>query len=156
MNITLEFSAIQKLPECIVYINKQPKYQGPVIDVIHIEHFDEGTMELSIAFTNKKPEDTVVNSTGDIVEDKSFELDRIVIDKYDLEELKWESKYQASNGVVYNKCLFFGPPGEFIIHLENPILPWMLRTRHRYKDDDPNWQEDYNYYDKACKLLEQI
>jgi hypothetical protein len=156
MNISLEFTAINKLPECVVYVNNQPKYQGPVTELINIECLDQGAVEIAIAFTNKSPEDTVVDSSGNIIEDKSFELERIVVGEYDLEELKWESQYQADDGATYDKCLFFGPPGKFVINIENPILPWILRTKHKHNGDDPNWQEDYNYYDKACKLLTQI
>jgi len=156
MDISLEFKAINKSPECVVYVNNQPKYQGPVTELINIECSDHGVVDLAIAFTNKSPKDTVVDDSGNIIEDKSFELECIVVDKYDLEELKWESEYQADDGVVYDKCLFFGPPGKFVIAIENPILPWILRTKHKRNSDDPNWQEDYNYYDKACKLLKQI
>lgn len=156
MNIQLKFIAIHKSPECTVSINDQVKYQGPVQDIIDVAHTDTGPAQLSIAFTNKKPEDTVVDDTGKIIEDKSFELDSITVDQYDLEELKWQSKYHCTDGQTFDQCLFFGPPGKFVIDLENPILPWILGTKHKLNNNDPDWQEDYNYYVQACQLLQQI
>ena len=156
MNIELYFKNINNSPECNVTANGTSLYAGPVREKISINSTTLGEIFLQIAFTNKQPTDTVVDSSGTIVSDKNFELDKIIIDNYNIEELIWNSEYVADHGDVYSSCLFFGPPGKFTIKLENPVLPWILRTRHERNGDDPNWQEDYNYYDTACKLLAQI
>lgn len=143
-------------PECDITVNGASLYAGAVNDRIAINTDSVGVVLLEIQFTNKSPTDTVVDSSDTIVSDKNFELDKIVVDGYNLEELVWNSEYIAEHGDVYASCLFFGPPGKFSITLENPVLPWMLRIRHDRNGDDPNWEEDYRYYDTACKLLAQI
>jgi hypothetical protein len=157
MYIQLEFDEINKSPECAVYANNELLYTGKVMNNINVNYETQGPVELAIEFTNKSPRDTLVDSKGIIVEDKNFTLTKITIDYYDLEELVWESKYVANDGNVYPSCLFFGPPGKFIINLENPILPWFVqKTKHKYNGDLPNWEEDYRYYHTACNLLKQI
>jgi hypothetical protein len=114
-----------------------------------------GTTTLIIEHWGKKSEDTIVENNV-IVRDRSFELDCIKIDGYDLEELKWDSNFHAKDGTVYPSCLFFGPNGCFVLEFEPPVLRWMLQTRHNKNNNDPHWEEDYNYYTEACRLLEQI
>jgi hypothetical protein len=157
MDIQLEFEKINKSPHCAVYANDEILYNGAVQDNISVSYENTGPVELSIEFTNKSSRDTVVNSNGEIIEDKNFTLKKIIIDYYDLEDLVWESKYVANDGAVYESCLFFGPPGKFIMNLENPILPWFVeKTKHKYNEDDLDLEEDYRYYYKACNLLKQI
>lgn len=143
-------------PTCDVLINNKILYSGVVKEKIDIQTDILGNIDLSIKFTNKTSSDTKVDINGKIVSDKNFELVQIIIDDYNIEELIWNSQYISDNGDVYKSCLFFGPPGKFTILLENPILPWILRTRHEQNGSDPTWEEDYLYYKTACKLLEQI
>jgi antitoxin component YwqK of YwqJK toxin-antitoxin module len=156
MQFVISFKNINQSPNCSIFCNNKSYYNGPVKENIEFDYHENGILLLEIAFTNKKPQDTVVDQSGNIISDKSFELEKIVIDGYDLNELIWESYYQADDGKIYNSCLFFGPPGKFIIILSNPILPWILETKHKKYNNDPNWQEDYNYYVEAKRLLTLI
>lgn len=156
MHIQFYFKNINCGPECKILINEVEFYCGPVMPCIEFNYSKLGLINLSIEFINKSPTDTIVDHFGNIVKDKSFELEKIVVDGYDLEELIWDSYYLTNNNQLYRSCLFFGPPGKFIIELSSPILPWLLKTRHEKYNNDPNWEEDYNYYIQACKILEQM
>ena len=131
-------------------------YSGIVLPSFEYNHsFVEGQYQLIIEHWDKLPTDTIVKD-GKIIRDRSFELDKIVIDGYDLEELIWASKFLAEDGQIYPSCLFFGPNGQFKLDFYNPVLYWILKTRHEKNNNDPNWEEDYNYYQQACKILTQI
>lgn len=151
MQLQLTFKNIFRDPKCKIYVCDQQIYEGTVrsnfefnIDclskecVLRIEHWD------------KRPHDTIVEN-GVIVQDRSFELDKIIIDHYDLKELIWKSNFVAKSGEIYPSCLFFGPNGDFILEFYQPVLHWILSTKN-----EPGWEEDYNYYETACKLLAQI
>lgn len=157
MKIELTFDNIVDQPQCAVAIDNQRLYQGPVKPqltcdvvapnkhhVLYIEHFD------------KQPQDTVVDATGRITRDRSFELQRVVIDGHDIQELIWNSEFIAVDGQTYASCLFFGPNGRFIMPFESPVLAWMLRTRHQRTGNDPNWAQDLELYLQACQRLKQI
>jgi hypothetical protein len=156
MSIQLFFKNINLRPQCKITIDDVTHYTGPVNPIIEINHSIAGSYTLKIFFTDKLPNDTKVDNQGNIIEDKNFELDQIVIDDYDIEELKWLSKYFADDGNTYESCLFFGPKGYFEINLNHPILPWILEQKHLKNNNDPNWKEDYNYYVQAWKILNQI
>lgn len=156
MKINLKFKNIIDAPNCSVVVGDKNLYSGVVENEFVFDfEYPEEEYTLSIAQWGKRPEDTVVED-GHIVRDRSFELEKIVIDGYDLEDLVWESKFKADDGAVYPSCLFFGPNGRFVINLYNPILRWILKTRHEKNNNDPHWEEDYNYYQEACKRLTQI
>lgn len=156
MNINLNFKNIVDSPMCRIYINDDELYSGPVLPTYVLDtNLPTGTATLIIEHWGKRPEDTVVENNV-IVRDRSFEIDSVIIDHYDLEELKWDSKFNAQDGAVYPGCLFFGPNGRFVLEFETPVLRWMLQTRHEKNNDDPHWEEDYNYYTEACRLLAQI
>jgi hypothetical protein len=156
MKLQLYFKNINCSPECLVDINGQVCYTGTVTELITVEYNTKGPITLSIRFTNKSPMDTVIDSNGTIVQDKNFELEKIVADGYEFDELIWHSQYIADHGDTYASCLFFGPPGTFIIKFANPVLPWILETKHMKYNNDPSWAEDYEYYKQACKILTQI
>jgi hypothetical protein len=156
MNLKLNFKNIIDDPMCRIYINEQELYSGPVLDNYNLDiDVAPGSAQLLIEQWDKKPQDTVVEN-GTIIRDRSFELESIIIDCYNLEELKWASEFQAQDGAVYPSCLFFGPNGQFVLNFEAPVLRWILKTRHEKNNNDPHWEEDYNYYTKACRLLTQI
>jgi hypothetical protein len=156
MKLYLEFINIVDSPLCCISINGNELYSGPVPAHYSSEiNVPTGESTLIITHWGKKPEDTVVEQ-GIIVRDRSFELSSITIDDYNIEELKWQSEFQALDGKVYASCLFFGPNGQYILKFENPVLFWMLKTRHNKNKNDPHWEEDYNYYTEACRLLKQI
>lgn len=137
-------------------VNSQEKYTGKVVECVSIDTHDAGDTVIQVEFTNKLPSDTVIDQGGNIVADKNFELDRIIVDGYSLEELIWHSVYCADSGDQFQSCLFFGPPGRFEIIIENPILPWILKTRHNEYNNDPDWETDYQHYLTACNILQQI
>ena len=156
MKIQLQFKNIVDDPRCRILINDQVLFVG----ITQLQHaFDveisEGVCRLTIVHHDKSPDHTIVEN-GVIVRDRSFELERCVIDGYDLQELVWHSEFVADNGAVYKSCLFFGPNGKFVLKFSNPVLPWILKTRHEKNNNDPHWEEDYNYYQQACKTLQQI
>lgn len=156
MIIQLEFKNIVDNPTCQIAVNGVTHYDGAVLNsnVFSATSNDE-ECTLTIKQYGKKPEETIVEN-GVIVRDKSFELAKIIIDGYDLEELIWNSAFTAEDGNVYQSCLYFGPNGEFKLNFEAPVLKWILKTRHEKNNNDPTWEEDYNYYTKACQLLAQI
>jgi hypothetical protein len=156
MNIDFYFKNLNLSPSCKIFINHKEKYTGIVQEKISISDDTTGKIQIEIEFIDKQPEDTIVDHQGNIVADKNFELDQIIVDGYSLNELIWDSQYTSVNGDVFVSCLFFGPAGKFQINLENPILPWLLKTRNDKYNNDPNWEEDYNYYITACNLLTQI
>ena len=156
MRLRLEFSNIVDNPCCLVSVNQQQLYKGNVRSELVLFSADTiGSVELKITHFDKKPEDTVVVD-GEIVQDRSFTLEKIIVDDYNFQELIWESEFRADNNEVYPSCLFFGPNGDFIINFQLPILPWILKTRHQKNNNDPNWEQDYNYYAQACQLLSEI
>lgn len=157
MHIDFYFKNINNAPTCRVLVNSQEKYSGEVVECVSVDTHSTGNIVIQIEFTNKLPSDTVVDQDGNIITDKNFELDCIIVDKnYSLEELIWHSVYCADSGDRFQSCLFFGPPGHFEIAIENPILPWILKTRHEKYNNDPDWETDYKYYTTACNILQQI
>jgi hypothetical protein len=156
MKLQLKFNNQSSNPSCAIKINNIELYRGTVKN--EYEFFIEsanGPCELLIEHWGKLPEDTIVEN-GVIVKDKSFELEKVVIDDYDIEELIWESEFVSSDGAVYPSCLFFGPTGSYVLKFYTPVVRWMLETRHNKNNNDPHWEEDYNYWTEACKVLTQI
>ena len=156
MKINLKFKNIVDSPNCRIACSNNLLYEGHVNEEFMFDvDYPYQDYELVIEHWGKLPSDTIVED-GKIVRDRSFEIEKIIIDGSDLEELVWESRFEANDGAVYNSCLFFGPNGKFIINLHNPVLYWILKTRHEKNNNDPHWEEDYNYYQQACNLLKQI
>lgn len=156
VNIQLNFKNIIDNPKCRIYLNQDLLYEGMVQELFNLTN--ESTKEqnqLRIQFFNKNPSDTIIEN-GVIIRDKSFELERITIDEYDIQELIWQSRYDADCGDVYRSCLFFGPNGSYLLDFHTPILHWILESRSKASGEDPSWEQDYNYYQQACRLLTQI
>lgn len=154
MKIQLQFKNIVDEPRCTIRINNHILFSG----IVQLQHvFDVvvpiGACRLTIEHWDKRPEHTVVEQ-GVIVRDRSFELERCMLDDYDLQELIWSSRFVAAHGEVYESCLYFGPNGEFQLNFENPPLRWILRIRHENNNNDPHWEEDFEYYQQACKRLQ--
>lgn len=155
MNIRLTFKNIVDDPTCRIYINQETLYEGIVLPNFNLATDVEGIATLRIQFFNKQPQDTVVEN-GVIIRDKSFELERVVLDEYDIQELIWQSKYQLDRGDNIDSCLFFGPNGSYLLDFHTPVLHWILESRHKANGEDPDWEQDFNYYQQACKILAQI
>jgi len=141
-----------KIPQIEIRLNDSTIYTGQVKNQIVTEAMTMGQNKLEIAFVNKVNRDTIVNAHGDIVKDLNFELDRVVIDHRDIEHLIWDSHYRHAGGKI-DGCLFFGPLGSFILEFETPVLKWMLKTNHEKNNNDPEWEEDYNYYTEAWNKI---
>lgn len=162
MQLTFNFENINlgpnnKLPEIKITINSATIYVGAVTENITLDQIS--TLDnnlLEIVFLNKEHSDTVCNQSGDIINDMNFSLTKIIIDNNDLEELIWQGQYCSLNNDVYPSCLFFGPPGRFKLLFDYPILRWILKVRNELNQNDPNWEEDYNYYITACKILNSL
>ena len=157
MNIILNFDSINlgsnnKIPEIAVTVNGVTLYTGIVESIINFDTDADGEVILRIEYINKLGTDTVVDSNGAIVTDMNFTLASITVDSIAFEELIWNSVYVAEDN-TYPNCLFFGPAGYFEIKFTVPVLAWLLKTRNDKNNNDPNWEEDYNYYVKACKIL---
>lgn len=155
MKLQLNFCNIVDQPLCCIQVNKEILFSGSVQNQHTFDINVNNNVNLVISHYGKIPSDTVVENNT-IIRDRSFELSQIIVDGYDLEELKWLSEFRSTNGEVYPSCLFFGPNGDFIINFEVPILRWMLQQRHIKNNNDPDWEQDYNYYVNACNLLTQI
>jgi hypothetical protein len=156
MQLLLKFKNINNQPECQISVNGLVIHSGPVPDIFTDElDIPDEHIQLKIEFTNKMPEDTIVEN-GEIVKDKNFELDQVIVDQYDFKELIWQGNYRSNNSDVYPGCLFFGPPGYFEINFRQPVLHWILKTRNDINHNDPDWELDYTYYTEACKLLTLI
>jgi len=159
MNLTLKFkniNSVQGVPELKIAINNHVVWQGNVQSEINIEHPAVGQVALSITQINKDPQQHCIVEDGKIVADRNCELDEIIIDGYNIEELKWLSSYLTDDGEILDKCLFFGKNGTWNISFEMPILRWILQTRHQQFNNDPNWEQDYESYQLACKLLNNL
>jgi hypothetical protein len=153
MKIHLQFKNIVDEPRCRIAINNQVLFAGIAQPQYTFDvSVAKGACRLSIVHWDKLPEHTVVEN-GEIVRDRSFELERCTIDSYDLQELIWHSQFVAEDSAVYKSCLFFGPNGEFQLNFENPVLRWILRTRHEQNNNDPHWEQDFEYYQQACNRL---
>jgi hypothetical protein len=151
MRLHLTFKNIVDNPKCRIYINQQLLAEGTV-EPSYEFNIDLDAVEccLRIDHWDKNPSDTIVEN-GKIIRDRSFELEKIIIDGYDLQELIWQSSFVSSNSERYESCLFFGPNGSFELSFHLPILHWILSNRN-----ESGWEEDYNHYQTACQLLKQI
>tara|TARA_B100001057_G_C22596087_1_gene850880 strand:- start:133 stop:621 length:489 start_codon:yes stop_codon:yes gene_type:complete len=147
-------SVNNKSPQMAVHINNNEIYKGQVLDehVIDVDLQEQNI--LKIYFINKEDPDTVIQD-GKIVQDLNFELEYITMDHHNIKDLIWKGKYVSKDSVIPS-CLFFGPRGYFELHFEYPILKWILKTNHEDHNDDPTWEQDYNYYIEACELLNNI
>ena len=161
MNLELYFKNINKGPNDIdpmirIIINGQEEYNGTVQKKIAInKEINNENVKLEINFYNKTYKDTKVDDVGKIINDMNFEISKIIVDDIDFEDLIWNSTYVFKDQTI-EKCLFFGPNGKFIINWKMPVLKWYLETQHQLKNNDPHWEEDYEYYTEACKILKQI
>ena len=157
MNLTLKFKNIQHcngLPLIRIYINDAVVFENEVCPLIMLQcHPVDNQIKLRIEHYGKNPVVDTVVVDGVIAQDRSCELDTIEIDDYNLQELKWHSAYHCEDGTVLDKCLFFGKPGTWHMAFELPVLRWILKTRHEINHNDPNWQQDYESYVIACRLL---
>jgi hypothetical protein len=156
MKLHLEFKNIVDNPMCRISLGDQELYNGVVEETFDLSaNVPNGPVSLTIDHWDKRPGDTIVENDT-IIHDRGFELSRVVIDDYDIEELIWTSEFRALDGAVYSSCLYFGPNGKFVLELVNPVLYWILKLKHECNNNDPNWEEDYQYYQNACKLLTLI
>lgn len=156
MNIKLKFKNINDcngLPKVKVILGNQVLYDGLVKPEISVDTDNTENCNLDIKHYGKNPNTDCIVENGTIVKDRNFELDTIIIDNYDIEELKWQSVYVTEDNDVLEKCLFFGKNGVYHLKFYSPVLKWMLDTRHQLNNNDPYWLQDYESYVSACNLL---
>lgn len=158
MQLRLEFEHINEFngnPKISVRVNGIECYNNVVAPIVEFVATDAAECVLEIEHYGKNNSDTEVIDNI-IVNDKNFTLKNIVIDGYNIEELKWDSIFTDIHGNVIPGCLFFGPNGIFKLTFQLPILKWLLSTRHLKNNNDPNWEEDYTYYTRAVNLLKEF
>lgn len=156
MNIKLKFKNINHcngIPTVKIAINDAVLYAGEVQPIISLDFLDSEQNFLVIEHYGKNPNTDCRVVDGVIVQDKNCELSSIEIDSYDIEELKWNSVYVTEDQETLDKCLFFGKNGRYSLQFTSPVLKWILSTRHEMNNNDPYWEEDYESYMSACKLL---
>lgn len=159
MNLILKFkniNSVQGVPVLNIAINNQKVWSGNVQPEICVTHPAEGNISLSINHVDKDPSKHCIVENGQIIADRNCELDQVIVDGYNIEELKWLSCYVTEDNEVIDKCLFFGKNGTWAIEFELPILRWILKTRHELLNNDPNWEQDYESYIAACRLLNNL
>ena len=158
-NYALDFKNINtvndKHPICRILLNSKEVYYGNVLPHIAFKADSNLDNVLQVFFENKDNKDTLLDIDKKIVKDLNFELEKLVIDGIDLKHLIWESKYVWAGGEI-DSCLFFGPKGYWEIKFETPVLKWYLKTDHNKNNNDPTWEEDYNYYQEVCQKLTNI
>ena len=145
----------KKYPICKFELNGDDIFYGKVKENLT---FDEDAQEnniLRIYFVNKDGRDTILDNNNEITKDLNFELGKVVIDGIDLKHLIWESKYVTKESVI-DSCLFFGPKGYWELKFDTPVLRWFLKTNHAKNNNDPTWEQDYNYFEKVCQKLDKI
>ena len=152
MNLKLHFKNIRHNPCCKILVNNLELYSGQVKSYYDFDIDVTNTVSLEIVHFDKKPEDTIVDHDGKIIDDRSFELEKIYAEQHDFKELIWKSNFTDTAGKIYNSCLFFGPNGSFTIEFTIPVLRWILQNSEHIKD----WEDDYPYYEKAFTILESI
>lgn len=154
--IDLKFKNINlssdKQPMVSVNINGVVLTEDSVKREMNLNFQAEESNTLAIYFINKEDGDTITDSQGKIVDDMNFELDSVIIDGLDIKDLKWQGRYHT-NGDVLPSCLFFGPKGHYELFFKYPVLKWTLEQNHLKNQNDPSWEEDYNYYMEAWKRL---
>ena len=144
-----------KIPRCRIELNGRGIFAGQVENKITLTAKAKEKNKIRIHFDNKESKDTVVDENGKIKEDLSFELQKLKIDGKDIKHLIWQSKYVTGNTEI-ESCLFFGPKGFFEFAFEMPILKWFLKTNHNINNNDPDWEQDYNFYNEAWQKLSKI
>lgn len=155
-----EFTDINRGPRNIdpmiaIRVNGQEHWRGAVCHKIEISVSLQEQNRLEIEFVNKTHRDTKVNEHGNIVDDMNFVLSEIHAEDLAFQEQLWQGHYQAGDN-SYPACLFFGPAGFYQLDFEAPILKWKLRCHFEKTGQDPDWEQDFNYYTNACQLLNQI
>tara|TARA_B100000035_G_C20638398_1_gene395481 strand:- start:20 stop:529 length:510 start_codon:yes stop_codon:yes gene_type:complete len=159
MDFEFRFNKINNLPHkepiCRIELNGHTAFTGKVKEQIKLSAEAKDRNVLRIFFENKSGKDTVVNKQNEIVQDLTFELEKVIINGLDLKHLIWQSRYVAGDNII-DSCLFFGPKGHWELEFDSPVLKWILRTNHNINNNDPGWEADYNYYEEACQKLEKI
>jgi len=159
MNLEFKFKDIVSVngkdPVCRINLNGEDLFVGKVSEHIALEHNASNNNVLRVYFENKSGRDTVLDDNNAIVNDLTFELERLIIDGIDLKHLIWKSKYFYNESVI-DSCLFFGPKGYWELVFDAPVLKWCLKTNHDDNQNDPTWEVDYNYYEEACRKLDKI
>jgi len=153
MLLTFKFKGIHNNPEMDIQIDDISYFRGPVDEQVNIS-IDKDyyvNFNLKIYFTNKNPNDTVIDNDGNIIEDKNFELDDIYIDNESIENYRWAGVYCFNENII-DSCLFFGPAGYFELTLAGPGNYKHIQTTTDY----PDWKEQYENWVWAKQILKEL
>lgn len=145
----------RKMPAIRIEVNGGVCYDGPVQSRISVAAELENENLVKIYFVNKSSTDTQVDSAGKIVQDMNFTLANISAENTTFDELLWNGRYVAGID-VYDSCLFFGPYGFYELCFQSPVLKHKLQQKFERGELDAHWEEDYNYYTEACKILKKL
>lgn len=160
MKLELNFKNINNcngVPLLKIFVNQQQVWDGPVQEKILLESaINNGPAELTVEHYGKNNLTDTITQDGKIINDKNCELDSVAVDEYNLAELKWQSYYLTSDNEQLDQCLFFGKNGSWHLSFELPVLRWILKTQHQLKNNDPYWEENYENYIQACKLINNL
>lgn len=160
MKLNLKFNKINNyngLPLINIHCNGVELWNGPVQPEIALEYMNTSDLiKLTITHYGKNTSTDTNVISGQIVNDKNCEIDQIIVDDYNINELKWLSSFTSTDGEIFDKCLFLGKNGTWTINFSLPILKWILSTRHAINNNDPDWEQDYESYIQACRLINTL
>lgn len=153
LDIELEFSALRDFgdPLCRIIIDDAaPTYQGPVLDTIKLSiPMTTGEHELRIVHYGKTNADHELDSAGNILRDKHFELRSLVLDGVKLERELWDGAFfPVYNQDYVDSCrqnniklpysikpnLYFGYNGTWKFTFFYPVYPWLIKQRQSAPD----------------------
>ena len=149
--IGLSSSSDKKKPRFIVSLNEKQYIDSQITTAANTTDFfefeaeiNEGDCVLTIEFVNKTVHDTVLDSTGNIVDDLLLNIESIEIDDIDLGSLLWTaSDYKPNYPEVYKKqiasegkelqesvknCVNLGWNGKWILPFRSPFYIWLLEN----------------------------
>jgi len=141
MKLNLTFTQIQDGASCTIFFNKTQVYTGEVLPNLILTTEEVGDITIEIETKNNL----------------IFEFKKAIIDDQCLDDIMWDHGFFIDpHGNIQEGCLYACKPGIITLKISNPILPWLLENKHKKFNNDPNWEDDYLYYNKACQLLNLI
>ena len=147
--IGLSRSSTKKQPKFKIYVNNTELVCAELTSDAHtIEYFefdaavDEGDCHLAVEFLNKSVHDTVLDATGNIIEDLLLNIESIEIDEIDLGFLLWTTsnyypEYPKSHQIKMQdlgntlpesvkNCVNLGWNGKWMLSFTSPFYIWLL------------------------------
>jgi hypothetical protein len=149
--IGLSGSSTKKQPEFKISVNNTEFVSAQLIGDANVtEYFefdasvDEGECSLVIELVNKSMYDTVLDASGNIVEDLLLNIDSVEVDEIDLGSLLWTASDYRPNYPEKHKlkvtqsgqelpesvknCVNLGWNGSWILSFTSPFYIWLLEN----------------------------